>query len=55
MIHHAGATTAAYAYDSRDRCTGIDVYDTANSEWDELADYTWLGGAISKRLNSSPQ
>ena len=43
MIHHGNAATAAYAYDGRDRCTKIEK-DAAT-----LAEYTWLGNAISRR------
>jgi len=47
LQHDNAAITSAYAYDSRDRCTGIDTYN--GSAWVDLADYTWLGGAVSKR------
>ncbi len=47
MQHDDGDVTAAYAYDSRGRCSGIDQHN--GSAWVDLADYTWLGGAISKR------
>jgi len=43
MLYHDGAATTTYAYDSRDRGTRI------NLNGNVLADYTWLGGAISKR------
>ncbi|KKK53308.1 hypothetical protein LCGC14_3096090, partial [marine sediment metagenome] len=49
LQHDSGEITTAYAYDSRDRCTDIDVYDNEDTEWLDLADYTWLGNAISKR------
>ncbi len=52
LTHTSSGLNVAYAYDSRDRCTEIDVYDTVNSEWDELADYTWLGSAIDKRVTT---
>ena len=39
--------TAAYAYDARDRCTQVRHNGTV------LADYTWLGTAISKRETTS--
>ncbi len=47
LQHDSAAITAGYAYDTRDRCTGIDQHN--GSAWVDLADYTWLGGAISKR------
>jgi len=49
LQHDDADVTSAYAYDTRDRCTGIDVYDNDDTEWIDLAEYTWLGNAISKR------
>jgi hypothetical protein len=43
-VRSAGPT-AKWA--SRGRCTGIDQYN--GSAWVDLADYTWLGNALSKR------
>ena len=43
VIYHTAATTANYAYDSRDRGTQID------NGSQRLADYTWLGSAINQR------
>lgn len=43
LRHHGGGVTASYAYDSRERCSSI-AKDGAT-----LAEYTWLGNAVSKR------
>lgn len=43
MLHHGGGVTATYAYDTRERCTLVKHNGTT------LADYTWLGNAVSKR------
>jgi YD repeat-containing protein len=43
LLPHGGGVTATYSYDSRDRCTQV------NKDGSVLADYTWLGNAISKR------
>lgn len=46
MLHHGGGVTAAYAYDTRERCTRI------NHNGSVLADYPGapgLGNAVSKR------
>ena len=47
LQHDSSSVSAAYAYDSRDRCSGIDQYN--GSAWVDLADYTWLGNALSQR------
>jgi YD repeat-containing protein len=43
LQHHGGGVSATYAYDSRDRCTQI------NHNGAFLAEYSWLGSALSRR------
>ncbi len=47
LYYHSAAATTSYGYDSRDRGTQI------KKGADVLADYTWLGNAVSKRETTS--